>query len=71
MKLLWLCDFLSGDPLNSQVFWFGDLNYRINMSDSEVRKLVAKKQWHELLNSDQVRLERIWCVKKIQVERID
>ena len=40
---------------NSQVFWFGDLNYRLNMSDSEVRKLVAQKRWDELKNSDQVR----------------
>lgn len=38
----------------SQIFWFGDLNYRISMADAEVRKLVANKQWDELLNSDQV-----------------
>lgn len=39
---------------NSQIFWFGDLNYRINKPDEEVRKLVAMKQWDELLYTDQV-----------------
>ena len=43
-------------PANSQIFWFGDLNYRINMLDAEVRKLVALKKWDELKNYDQVRL---------------
>ncbi|KAK3016774.1 hypothetical protein RJ639_006447, partial [Escallonia herrerae] len=38
----------------SQIFWFGDLNYRINMLDTEVRKLVARKQWDQLLNGDQL-----------------
>ncbi|CAK9179187.1 unnamed protein product [Ilex paraguariensis] len=41
-------------PSHDQTFWFGDLNYRINMLDTEVRKLVAEKQWDELLNSDQL-----------------
>lgn len=40
--------------MNSKIFWFGDLNYRINMSDAEVRKLVDRKQWAVLLNHDQV-----------------
>lgn len=43
-------------PSHDQIFWFGDLNYRISMLDSEVRKLVAQKKWNELLNYDQVRL---------------
>jgi len=63
-----ICIFLSGvvnedlefiDELlsaNSQIFWFGDLNYRINMSDGEVRKRVALKKWDELMNYDQVRI---------------
>lgn len=41
---------------HSQIFWFGDLNYRINMLDAEVRKLVSLKKWNELMNYDQVRL---------------
>ncbi|KAF8051947.1 hypothetical protein N665_1641s0011 [Sinapis alba] len=41
-------------PCHDQVFWFGDLNYRLNMSDSEVRKLVSQKRWDELKNSDQL-----------------
>ncbi|WMV40223.1 hypothetical protein MTR67_033608 [Solanum verrucosum] len=41
-------------PSHDQIFWFGDLNYRINMLDAEVRKLVARKQWDELLNNDEL-----------------
>uniref|UniRef100_A0A1J3GRN7 Type I inositol 1,4,5-trisphosphate 5-phosphatase 2 n=1 Tax=Noccaea caerulescens TaxID=107243 RepID=A0A1J3GRN7_NOCCA len=41
-------------PCHDQVFWFGDLNYRLSMPDSEVRKLVAQKRWDELKNSDQL-----------------
>ncbi|XP_073122847.1 type I inositol polyphosphate 5-phosphatase 2 [Henckelia pumila] len=41
-------------PSHDQIFWFGDLNYRLNMLDEEVRKLVNEKQWAELLNSDQL-----------------
>nr|CAB59428.1 inositol-1,4,5-trisphosphate 5-Phosphatase [Arabidopsis thaliana] len=41
-------------PCHDQVFWFGDLNYRLNMSDGEVRKLVSQKRWDELKNSDQL-----------------
>ncbi|KAH6790738.1 myo-inositol polyphosphate 5-phosphatase 2 [Perilla frutescens var. frutescens] len=44
-------------PSHDQIFWFGDLNYRINMSDAEVRKLVDKKQWSVLLNHDQLSKE--------------
>ncbi|GFQ04008.1 type i inositol 1 4 5-trisphosphate 5-phosphatase 2 [Phtheirospermum japonicum] len=44
-------------PSHDQIFWFGDLNYRINMLDAEVRKLVDKKQWAELLNGDQLSKE--------------
>lgn len=44
-------------PSHDQIFWFGDLNYRISMADAEVRKLVANKQWDELLNSDQLHKE--------------
>ncbi|GKB59113.1 type I inositol polyphosphate 5-phosphatase 2-like protein isoform X1 [Tanacetum coccineum] len=39
---------------DSRIFWFGDLNYRINMADAEVRKLVAVKQWDKLLFKDQL-----------------
>lgn len=44
-------------PSHDQVFWFGDLNYRLNMMDSEIRKLVANKQWNELINNDQLNKE--------------
>ncbi|XP_010538510.1 PREDICTED: type I inositol polyphosphate 5-phosphatase 2-like [Tarenaya hassleriana] len=41
-------------PCHDQIFWFGDLNYRLNMSDSEVRKLASQQRWNELINSDQL-----------------
>ncbi|CAJ1928942.1 unnamed protein product [Sphenostylis stenocarpa] len=44
-------------PSHDQIFWFGDLNYRINMLDAEVRKLVALKKWDELMNYDQLSKE--------------
>uniref|UniRef100_A0A2N9HYQ3 Inositol polyphosphate-related phosphatase domain-containing protein n=1 Tax=Fagus sylvatica TaxID=28930 RepID=A0A2N9HYQ3_FAGSY len=44
-------------PSHDQIFWFGDLNYRINMLDAEVRKLVALRRWAELLNNDQLSKE--------------
>lgn len=44
-------------PSHDQIFWFGDLNYRLNLPDTEVRKLVAERQWDELLISDQLSQE--------------
>ncbi|XP_020243935.1 type I inositol polyphosphate 5-phosphatase 2 isoform X1 [Asparagus officinalis] len=44
-------------PSHDRIFWFGDLNYRLNMSDAGVRKLVAMKQWDELMNYDQLNNE--------------
>ncbi|KAL5973673.1 hypothetical protein ACLOJK_030328 [Asimina triloba] len=41
-------------PSHDQIFWFGDLNYRLNMVDADVRKLVAMRRWDELINSDQL-----------------
>ncbi|XP_071692516.1 type I inositol polyphosphate 5-phosphatase 2-like isoform X2 [Rutidosis leptorrhynchoides] len=41
-------------PCHDQIFWFGDLNYRINKHDEDVRKLVGAKKWDELLYSDQL-----------------
>lgn len=44
-------------PAHDQVFWFGDLNYRLNGADTDVRKLVALEKWDELLNNDQLKKE--------------
>ncbi|XXG77946.1 hypothetical protein AAC387_Pa08g1993 [Persea americana] len=41
-------------PSHDQIFWFGDLNYRLNMLDDEVRRLAGQKLWDELINSDQL-----------------
>ncbi|KAK1304286.1 Type I inositol 1,4,5-trisphosphate 5-phosphatase 2 [Acorus calamus] len=42
---------------HDRIFWFGDLNYRLNMVDAEIRDFVAKKQWGELTVKDQLREE--------------
>uniref|UniRef100_A0A0E0M4U7 Inositol polyphosphate-related phosphatase domain-containing protein n=1 Tax=Oryza punctata TaxID=4537 RepID=A0A0E0M4U7_ORYPU len=44
-------------PSHDQIFWFGDLNYRIDMPDAEIRDLVAMKRWDDLLKSDQLTKE--------------
>lgn len=44
-------------PSHDQIIWFGDLNYRLDMMDHEVRRLVAGKQWDELMSSDQLSKE--------------
>ncbi|XVF52407.1 hypothetical protein PTKIN_Ptkin05aG0015900 [Pterospermum kingtungense] len=44
-------------PCHDQIFWFGDLNYRLNMLDAKVRELVALKRWDELINNDQLHKE--------------
>ncbi|CAH9134207.1 unnamed protein product [Cuscuta epithymum] len=50
-------------PSHDQIFWFGDLNYRINLTDTKVRKLVSRKKWDELLDHDQLTKElRSGCV---------
>lgn len=49
----------SGFDLTSQfhvLFWFGDLNYRINIPRSDVLKLVSGKQWDKLCRGDQLSL---------------
>ncbi|XP_062194132.1 type I inositol polyphosphate 5-phosphatase 2-like isoform X2 [Phragmites australis] len=44
-------------PSHDRIFWFGDLNYRIDLPDAEVRQLVAMKRWDDLLKSDQLTKE--------------
>lgn len=38
----------------SVVFWFGDLNYRIDLPCETVRNLIETKKYHEMIESDQV-----------------
>lgn len=40
---------------HDRVIWFGDLNYRLNLSNAKTRELVAKEEWEELMHSDQLR----------------
>ncbi|WVR03400.1 hypothetical protein IAU60_000391 [Kwoniella sp. DSM 27419] len=37
------------------LFWLGDLNYRIDLPDDDVKKLVEEKKWLDMLEKDQLR----------------
>ena len=39
----------------SVVFWFGDLNYRIDLPNETVRYLIEVNDYHNLVEHDQVR----------------
>lgn len=39
---------------HDRVIWFGDLNYRLKLSNAKTRELVAKEEWEELMDSDQL-----------------
>lgn len=43
---------------NSQIFWFGDLNYRLYLEDSFARQLIKKQDWEALQEFDQLRKEQ-------------
>lgn len=45
----------------SHLFWMGDLNYRIAMSDPEVKEKVKKKEWTQLFHADQVHIPLLLC----------
>ena len=38
----------------SRVIWLGDLNYRLALSPSVTRSLLAREDWDALLEKDQV-----------------
>ncbi|KAL5173539.1 Type IV inositol polyphosphate 5-phosphatase 3 [Glycine soja] len=42
---------------HERIIWFGDLNYRINLSNVETKALISKKQWSKLVEKDQLMLE--------------
>ncbi|XP_002980034.2 type I inositol polyphosphate 5-phosphatase 8 isoform X1 [Selaginella moellendorffii] len=43
---------------HDRVVWLGDLNYRLALSDSETRALVARGDWQRLLARDQLKMEQ-------------
>ncbi|XP_059075807.1 type I inositol polyphosphate 5-phosphatase 2 isoform X1 [Cryptomeria japonica] len=42
---------------HDQVIWFGDLNYRLDKADDEIRKHVTEEKWEALLCRDQLKKE--------------
>ncbi|XP_022956522.1 type I inositol polyphosphate 5-phosphatase 10-like isoform X1 [Cucurbita moschata] len=43
---------------HKRIIWLGDLNYRIALSYLETRRLMEANHWDELLNKDQLKIER-------------
>ncbi|WVW81619.1 hypothetical protein I302_103614 [Kwoniella bestiolae CBS 10118] len=39
------------------LFWLGDLNYRVDLPDNDVKKLVEEKKWEDMLAKDQLRAD--------------
>ncbi|KAK8845296.1 hypothetical protein IAR55_006009 [Kwoniella newhampshirensis] len=50
-------DRLLGQEDAHALFWMGDLNYRVDLPDNHVRKLVEDKKWDELLEKDQLKTD--------------
>jgi len=46
-------------PDHDLVFWASDSNYRINLPNEEVRKLIAEERWDLLYENDQLNLGMI------------
>uniref|UniRef100_A0A5B7A8I1 Putative DNAse I-like superfamily protein isoform 1 n=1 Tax=Davidia involucrata TaxID=16924 RepID=A0A5B7A8I1_DAVIN len=42
---------------HDQIFWFGDLNYRLYLEDNLARQLIKKQDWRALQEFDQLRRE--------------
>ncbi|XP_021902424.1 type IV inositol polyphosphate 5-phosphatase 3 isoform X2 [Carica papaya] len=42
---------------HERIIWFGDLNYRINLSYEKTHDLISKKEWSKLLEKDQLTRE--------------
>ncbi|KAJ4951358.1 hypothetical protein NE237_028190 [Protea cynaroides] len=39
---------------HERIIWFGDLNYRINLSYERTRQLISQKEWSQLIEKDQL-----------------
>ncbi|KAK8935719.1 Type I inositol 1,4,5-trisphosphate 5-phosphatase 1 [Platanthera zijinensis] len=42
---------------HEKIFWFGDLNYRLNLPYKSVHNLISAKKWSELFEKDQLKRE--------------
>ncbi|KAK9748720.1 hypothetical protein RND81_02G075700 [Saponaria officinalis] len=53
---------------HERIIWLGDLNYRINLSYDETRRLISRREWPKLVEKDQLvrelrkgRVFNGWC----------
>ncbi|KAL1196023.1 Type I inositol polyphosphate 5-phosphatase 1 [Cardamine amara subsp. amara] len=42
---------------HERIIWFGDMNYRINLSYKKTRELIARKEWKKLAEKDELARE--------------
>lgn len=54
VKIKFVCVFLHACR---KIIWFGDLNYRLNLSYDEARIFISKKEWSSLIEKDQVHIK--------------
>ena len=45
-------------PSHDYVFWCGDFNYRIDLSNDEVKDLIGNENWGALQAMDQLNVQR-------------
>eukprot|EP01018_Ginkgo_biloba_P002043 Gb_02287 [translate_table: standard] len=43
---------------HDRIIWFGDLNYRLTLPDTDTRSLIKKEDWETLMESDQLKMEQ-------------
>ncbi|KAH9329591.1 hypothetical protein KI387_001699, partial [Taxus chinensis] len=43
---------------HDRIIWFGDLNYRLTIAESEAKSLIHQKDWNTLQLTDQLKLEK-------------
>ena len=56
---------LQGRTLNSHdyVFWCGDFNYRIDMDKDEMKELIKKGEYGQILPNDQLKVSAILFIE--------
>jgi phosphatidylinositol-bisphosphatase len=71
---IWDCEYVllaSFVDIRSHLIWLGDLNYRVGLPESDVKRLLRQNQIEKLLQNDQVYLTMILAISssKLNAER--